>query len=247
MAQPRGTAKSLVVCTRIHLGKASFPPTDDSLSKTLSSFVSLVYSSNAFKGAIAVDPAPKILGYDLPSRIQTLLPKICEKCATKNNEQCEAEVPEIEVIPVSPWGQFIPALNALVAWASKLNASYVLFASAETTLSSDAICTLLGQFDEEKDNTLVVGAVLPGHDYDAEQQCRPLTGITCPWNTAAIWRVPKLALTGFPLLAEGIHRDKQGRYVYFGSMAKYRKHTLSTSKQLSPILRYLCFWIWLVP
>ena len=31
-----------------------------------------------------------------------------------------------------------------------------------------------------------------------------IRGRTCPWNTFAIWDVKKLALTGFPLIGDGI-------------------------------------------
>ena len=32
-----------------------------------------------------------------------------------------------------------------------------------------------------------------------------LTGRTVPWNTLAVWSVTKLALTGFPFVADGLH------------------------------------------
>jgi hypothetical protein len=34
-----------------------------------------------------------------------------------------------------------------------------------------------------------------------------LTGRTAPWNTCALWDVPKLALTGFHLVSKGLHPD----------------------------------------
>ena len=37
-----------------------------------------------------------------------------------------------------------------------------------------------------------------------------LTGRTAPWNTCALWDVPKLALTGFHLVSEGLHPDDDG-------------------------------------
>jgi len=216
MAQqhPTGELKlrSLVVCTRVHLGKSSVPPTDEFLTNAISSFVSLVLSSRALKGAIAVDSEPKIDGYDLPLRIKTLLANIVhEKSVTDMSA-----MPEIDILPISPWGEFVPALNALVAWASKSLASYVLFASAEiATWNEDGITRLVEQMDE---NTLVVGAVLPGHEYNPQlvPQRLPLTGVTTPWNTLALWNVPKLALTGFPLVAEGIHTDENGSAIAAG-------------------------------
>jgi hypothetical protein len=193
----------IVVCTRIHLGKASVPPTDEFLTSLLSSFASLVSSSRALKGAIAVDSQPKIDGYDLPSHIRTLLSDILLQ-RSQNGDTVA-----VDVIPVTPWGQFIPALNALVSWASLARASHILFVSAEiSTLTYDGIQLLLQHFDDDK--TLVVGAVLPGHQYNKAQSRVPLTGLTTPWNTAAMWNVSKLALTGFPLVAEGILTDQEG-------------------------------------
>lgn len=197
----RGIPK-IVVCTRIHLGKASVPPTDEFLTNQLSSFVSLVSSSRALKGAIAVDSAPKIDGYDLPARIKTLLSNVLEQ-----NENHNKVV--VDIIPVTPWGQFIPALNALVCWASVSRASYALFVSAEiSTLTHNSIQLLSQHLDDNK--TLVVGAVLPGHQYDNSRGEVPLSGVTSPWNTVAMWNLSKLALTGFPLVAEGILTDQQG-------------------------------------
>ena len=52
------------------------------------------------------------------------------------------------------------------------------------------------------DDTLVVGPTLPGHEFSEGEQA--LRGRTCPWNTAAIWNVSKLALIGFPLVGDGV-------------------------------------------
>ncbi|KAH8097309.1 hypothetical protein JL720_197 [Aureococcus anophagefferens] len=51
-------------------------------------------------------------------------------------------------------------------------------------------------------------APLPGHDFSPGE--RPLTGVTTPWNTLALWRVPSLALLGFPLVGEGLHAGAAG-------------------------------------
>ena len=37
---------------------------------------------------------------------------------------------------------------------------------------------------------------------------QPLTGVTCPWNTAAIWRVEWLKRTGFPSIGDGFNAGK---------------------------------------
>ena len=87
-------------------------------------------------------------------------------------------------IPVDPWGAFTPALNALAAHASKQGCGLALFASVETTFSSETVAALREQL--VKHDALVVGAALPGHDF--QEGGRPLGGRTAPWNTLALWR-----------------------------------------------------------
>ncbi|KAJ3290584.1 hypothetical protein HDU76_007376, partial [Blyttiomyces sp. JEL0837] len=58
----------------------------------------------------------------------------------------------------------------------------------------------------DKDDTLVVGKCFGDHEFHTTEDSEavlPLTGITTPWNTLAIWNVRKLALTGFLAVAEG--------------------------------------------
>jgi hypothetical protein len=64
------------------------------------------------------------------------------------------------------------------------------------------------------DDTLVAGALLGGHTYHEgnsagapNNQVVELNGRTTPWNTLAIWKVSMLALTGFPLVSDGIVTD----------------------------------------
>ena len=60
---------------------------------------------------------------------------------------------------------------------------------------------------------MVVGLVLPGHDFRAEEAATlvdvELTGRTCPWNTCAIWNIDLLALTGFPLVGDGFRNYRK--------------------------------------
>ncbi|GMI26331.1 hypothetical protein TeGR_g5377 [Tetraparma gracilis] len=119
--------------------------------------------------------------------------------------------PAAAVLAVSPWGDFTPALNALAAAAGPANASgpassYILYVSAETTFAPSALLSLLAACGAD---TLVVGAALPGHLFepapDGEPRPRPLTGRTVPWNTLALWSLPKLLLTGFLLVSDECH------------------------------------------
>ena len=127
-------------------------------------------------------------------------------------------MPTMIVLPVTPWGRFVPALNAIVSHCADAGVRRLLVASAEVRLSRDGMDALVAKFDDNIDgcDTLVVGAVLRGHDYrggcrgegaegDDDRAIVQLTGRTVPWNTCALWDVPKLALTGFLLVSEGLH------------------------------------------
>lgn len=177
---------------------------------------------------VAVDATPLFHGYDLVSTVSSLcvsLEEEEEKAKTKD-EQSRTMV--VVVLPVTPWGRFIPALNAIVTYcANAAGIDRVLMTSAEVKLTRDAMEMLLSKMtnetkNEEEEETLVVGAVLHGHDYagagthssSSSSSSSPnlsdavevaLTGRTTPWNTCAVWDVHKLALTGFLLVSEGLH------------------------------------------
>lgn len=63
----------------------------------------------------------------------------------------------------------------------------------------------------------LLGAVLQGHTHCAphggQEKEVNLDGRTTPWNTLAMWNLPKLALTGFLLVSDGLHPDEDGRCV----------------------------------
>lgn len=113
----------------------------------------------------------------------------------------------------------MPGLNAIVSHCANVGMKRVLMISAEIRIDKYGIESLYSHFD---DDTLVVGAALPGHDHHRsllaggteEEGCEvvevELTGRTAPWNTCAIWDVNKLALTGFLLVSEGLHRAEEG-------------------------------------
>lgn len=110
----------------------------------------------------------------------------------------------VEVIAVDPWGNFLPALNALTANAARNGCETILFASVEAAPVPSVIDALRDVLDDDLES-LVAGAALPGHDFRVGE--RELTGITSPWNTLALWRLETLALVGFPLVSEGIAAD----------------------------------------
>ncbi|TPX30581.1 hypothetical protein SmJEL517_g05885 [Synchytrium microbalum] len=109
-------------------------------------------------------------------------------------------VSHISLVPVSDWGNFIPALNALLLFAAAKNFDCILYQSVEAVATREIVDVLISHLSED---TLVVGKCFKDHRFQPPSQ--PLDGVTAPWNTLAIWSVKKLALTGFLLVAEGFH------------------------------------------
>lgn len=217
----------LVVATRLHLGKAAKPPAD--LEEKMNQFADFCYRICAqavqqvqatddpttptgplVVATVAVDATPKLDNYDLLQAVR----QISDQIAAQHRD--DGAVPpggirwSIQVVPVQPWGRFVPALNALVMHAAtNLRASRIMFVSAETTtVGVNAIARLLKEC--MSDHVAVVGARLTGHDHSAtgdRPQTVELNGRTTPWNTLAVWNVPKLALTGFQLISDGLLSD----------------------------------------
>jgi len=209
------TTNPLAIATRLHLGHASHPPPTSQLFETLSSFAQLASTVGADHAVVAVDAEEKLEGYDLITEVT----KICKTLNGEGETSDDSMVPKpaplhmpIHVLPVTPWGKFVPALNAIVSWCARKGAQYLLFASAEVQLTEKVMEVMKQKLDLE--NTLVVGTVLQGHEYnnsaDGEVEVE-LTGRTTPWNTCALWNVPKLALTGFLLVSDGLHPEEDGR------------------------------------
>ena len=189
-----GQEIKLAIATRIHLGKASSPPSNDKIQSTLQQFAH--FSQHAVQSYVAVQA-------DNPTSTGSSLPAVMSNYSLVDTIRQFAP-PSLTILPVSPWGNFLPALNTIVATAARDGVDACLLASAETNTTQASIDALLQHMNLE--DTLVVGAVLPGHEYQPHTAQVPLNGRTTPWNTLAVWNIPKLALTGFPLVAEGIHR-----------------------------------------
>ena len=196
------TQTKLVVATRLHLGNASSPPETAKTEHQIAAFAKFVATScpAGTQALIAVDATPKVEGYDYVAAVQAAVKKSSLGDAADTR-------PSIRVIPVTPWGRFVPALNALIAHAMKAcQANRILFVSAETTASVASIESLLKAIHPD---TLVAGALLGGHVYHADTTTTSieLTGRTSPWNTLAVWNLQKLALTGFQLVSDGLLTD----------------------------------------
>jgi hypothetical protein len=238
---------TLVVATRIHLGHNSSHYSEIDLETKMDQFLHFAESScrASAGGVIAVDATPRADGYTLLDAVQAACEKALAKfAAASQDEQCSISTgehndsmtttttatspkkPRLHVLPVTPWGQFVPALNALISYAAGLD--QILFCSAECATTSAASVDHL--FVEMTPDTLVVGAVLPGHDTSKKidhekdrdaatttttgvgrrnerQVVVALTGRTTPWNTLAVWDLRKLSLTGFLLVSEGLFDD----------------------------------------
>jgi len=123
----------------------------------------------------------------------------------------------IQLLPVFQWGKFTPALNSLLARAKDVEADGICYASVETQFTAAALDSLAQEvFRASETKTLVAGVAFPGlHAFDAgasrpspaegvATKRVPLSGLTSPWNTLALWRVDLVGLVGFPPVADGI-------------------------------------------
>ena len=217
MSSATPTYPSLAIATRLHLGQASHPPPKSQLYETLSNFAKLASTVGANHAVVAVDAEEKLEGYNLVEEVtkicQTLNDGISDSEKTDDVQStCPLHI-NIHVLPVTPWGKFVPALNAVVIWCARNKCQQLLFVSAEVHLTEEVMQNLRSKLCER---TLVVGTVLQGHEYkgtinNEEEVEVELTGRTTPWNTCALWNVSKLALTGFLLVSEGLHPDEDGR------------------------------------
>ena len=211
------SSSSLAIATRLHLGQSSQPPPTSQLHKTLSSFAQVASTIGATYAVVAVDSEEKLEGYDLLKEVTKICQSLNDNTEIDNDNSSEmctsSHTAKIHVLPVTPWGKFVPALNAIVTWCANHKCQYLLFASAEVQLTRDVLNVLISKMDIER--TLVVGTALSGHEYKqptnegGEGIEVELTGRTTPWNTCALWNVSKLALTGFLLVSEGLHPEEE--------------------------------------
>eukprot|EP00644_Phytophthora_capsici_P010620 jgi/Phyca11/568962/estExt2_Genewise1.C_PHYCAscaffold_300456 len=119
---------------------------------------------------------------------------------------------KVEIIPMLHWGKFVPALNALVGMAADRfpNADTLILQSLEIDVDAASVEALRSHFDLNRD--LVVGAALPGHDFQPNSASQPveLTGLTSPWNTLALWNLEQLTKVGFPLMGDALRLEIDG-------------------------------------
>ncbi|CAE6433536.1 unnamed protein product [Rhizoctonia solani] len=112
---------------------------------------------------------------------------------------------KVYVLPFTKatYGRFIPALNAIVAFAHGKGFEGLLFQSVEVKIEPGNVKKMVDRCTRD---VLVVGKAFDAHNFHKSSDNGPsqvhLTGRTCPWNTLAVWDVSKLARTGFLLTSE---------------------------------------------
>jgi len=111
----------------------------------------------------------------------------------------------VNIFPVTPWGKFVPALNALVYKASCAGCTHILFASATVDIVPDQVQILLSHMDN---NTLAVGAALEGHNFQPGRTFLNADGRQVPWNTLCLWKANYLGSLGFPLIGDAYFDEK---------------------------------------
>ena len=158
----------LVIASRLHLGRASEPPSDDHIQKILDNLGGMATSLDAQNYEttvlLGVDATPKLEGYDYVDAVTYVL-------STMQQYQ-----DKIVVLAVTPWGKFVPALNALVRHAkAEIKADLIMFVSAEVHASAATIETLCRHVASDK-NVIVAGAAMNGHEYAGAGQTVALTG-----------------------------------------------------------------------
>ena len=114
--------------------------------------------------------------------------------------------PRVEVIQVSPWFGYSPALNVLLAFAARRGASHLLLQSVELELEAGDLARLCAHATAD---TLVVGARL-SERHGGAPGTKALDGFTSPWNTLALWSIEKLCLTGFLSISDELLDEVPG-------------------------------------
>ncbi|KAI9207597.1 uncharacterized protein BJ171DRAFT_578712 [Polychytrium aggregatum] len=201
----------IVICLRIHRNNVK----DRSAPIDLSVLREACRSTSAYASRIAIAyPEDDV---DLGIELQGILPR-------RLSAAPESGSASIDLVPVRDWGKFIPALNSLVHYAAQQGFDIALFQSVEVRLADAEIEAMRAALVQQahhgpsflpsstrcfyRQDALVVGKALNGHNFVAGKQS--LDGRTAPWNTAALWNVQKLALTGFLMVAEGLIPGVEG-------------------------------------
>lgn len=125
----------------------------------------------------------------------------------------EGEKVRVHLVPVAPYGFYVPALMALLHYAKNLGYERICYQSQEVHCTRRQFMAVWDVFNAETD--LVVGPELQGHAFRRVEDIREgkegqrdetttynVNGVTVPWDTFAIWSVAKLSRVGMLPLAE---------------------------------------------
>eukprot|EP01041_Mallomonas_annulata_P008880 gene8880-18382_t len=176
----------MLLCTRIHYGTNNKLPDIREILDFLKSTINA--TSIIICIEYRVDPDHRAFLEALSSQIR----------------QTEGMHSHVSIESISPWGAFTPALNAAVRRAVDNGFDTIAFQSLETRIP-DSIVKDLSTVLQSDPLNLVIGPMFPGHEFHPGSI--GLRGRTSPWNTFAIWKVSRLALTGFPLIGDGLGPD----------------------------------------
>jgi hypothetical protein len=107
---------------------------------------------------------------------------------------------------VNPWKGIVNPLNMIIYEANILGADHIMFQSLEVYISFRDFEILASHLTSD---TLVVGAkMISTHGEDPGTKI--ICGMTSPWNTLALWNLPKLNATGFLGISSGIVKSIPG-------------------------------------
>lgn len=182
----------MVTCTRIHRKRAK-----DTDGKDVKQLEDLIHQAKHYSDhiAIAVDEADALL----LSQVREMVANVAQSMS-----KTQEPIP-ITVLPISIWGNFVAALNALLFHAASLEAAVICYTSVELEMSAKQVAALRSHLTED---TCLVGALVPGQDFSPGRHV--LTGGNSPWNTFALWSVAKLTQVGFMPISEGVLKDIPG-------------------------------------
>ena len=196
---PAGALSDVLMCTRVHCGNVA----DAAAFLNSTSFRSNLRAwlrhavSVAAHVAIAVDCTDGRV--DVVDSVEEALQSI-------------DGARRVQLVKVSPWSRFVPALNALLQRAAAIDeVHYIYFTSLEAQSSLDEVQAMHSELSTSS-SAMVVGLRLPGHEWHGPDHLKssapsssaltPLSGLTCPWNTNALWSVRLLSRTGFLAISD---------------------------------------------
>mmetsp|Transcript_45773 Transcript_45773/g.74841 ORF Transcript_45773/g.74841 Transcript_45773/m.74841 type:complete len:649 (-) Transcript_45773:8-1954(-) len=171
----------MLLCTRLH-GRDKL---DDTQKQHLKQLLEVTLQVDNAMAAVAVEWTPARLGLldDVTDFVDSITSRLMRR--------------RVQIIPVANWG-VTTALNACLHEAARMHATFIAFRSLEISATAETIEYLRDQVDS---TTLVAGAALEGHQF--EEGVHELSGANSPWNALSVWRVEKLAMTGFVAIGQG--------------------------------------------